>query len=85
MMKLKLNAWPNGTEDFVNHRILNEYIQDTSRRTGVHSRTDYDTRVEKVAKFGKVWKVQTSTLVKDEDVSDRVERDWVRLLLCSEW
>ena len=83
MMKLKLNSWPDGTEDFVNHRILNEYIQDTSRRTGVHSRTQYDTRVEKVFKSGKVWKVQTSTLVKDQDDFFRFERDWVRPLLYS--
>ena len=83
-MKLRLNSWPNGTEDFVNHRILNEYIQDTSRRTGVHSRTQYDTRVENVSKDGEVWKVQTSTLVKDQDDFFRIERDWVRLPLYSQ-
>ena len=85
LMKLKLNSWPNGTEDYVNHRVLNEYIQDTSGRTGVHSRTHYDTRVEKVFKNGKVWKVQTSTLVKDQDSAYRIERNWVRLLLLSQY
>ena len=83
MMKLKLNAWPNGTEDHVNHRILSEYIQDTSRRTGVHSRTHYNTRVEKVFKSGKIWKVQTSSLVKGHNGFHRIERDWVRFLLYS--
>ncbi len=38
LMKLKINSWPVDTADFVNHRVLNEYIQDTSYKTGVHSK-----------------------------------------------
>lgn len=76
-MKLKINPWPAGTDDFVNHRVLNEYIQDTSRRTGVHSSTHYNTRVEKVFKSGKSWTVHTSTLTKFHHIWQRTERDWV--------
>lgn len=76
-MKLKINSWPAGTDDYVNHRVLNEYIQDTSRRTGVHSSTHYNTRVEKVFKSGKVWKVHTSTLNKFHNNWQRTESDWV--------
>ena len=78
LMKLKLNSWPAGTADFVNHRVLNEYIQDTSRRTGVHSSTQYNTRVEKVSKCDKSWEVHTCTLTKDQDTWYRADRDWVR-------
>ena len=79
LMKLKINDWPTGTADIVNHRVLNAYIQDTSRKTGVHSRTHYRTRVEKVVKVGKCWKVHTSTLTRDQDVVHKIDRDWVRL------
>ena len=79
LMKMKLNSWPAGTEDYVNHRVLNEYIQDTCFKTGVHSRTYYDTRVEKVLKSGKGWKVHTSTLTKNQARFQRVEREWVGL------
>ena len=84
-MKLKINSWPAATADFVNHRVLNEYIQDTSRRNGVHSKTLYDTRVEKIFKKGEVWKMQTSTLEKVQRAFHRVERDWVRLRLVSQY
>ncbi|KAF6232137.1 hypothetical protein HO173_009731 [Letharia columbiana] len=76
LMKLKINSWPPGTADFVNHRVLNEYIQDTSYKTGVHLTTKYNTRVEKVFKSGQDWKMQTSTLTRDQGALHRVERDW---------
>ena len=78
-MKLKINSWPADTADFVNHRVLNEYIQDTSHKAGVHSKTIYKSRVEKVFKSEQVWKVQTSTLIPQLGDFHRVERVWVRL------
>ena len=80
-MKLKINSWPAGTEDYVNHQVLNEYIQDTSHKTGVHSKTLYNTRVEKISKIERLWKVQTSTLMREEGAFDRIEGDWVELQL----
>ena len=85
LMKLRINPWPDGTADFVNHRVLNEYIQDTSHKSGVHSRTIYDTRVEKVSKrgHGQAWKVQTTTLIKDQSDFHRAARDWVSFISCA--
>ena len=60
-METKLNAWPPGMADFVNHRLINDYIRDTSVKTGVHKRTVYNTRVEKIEKIEKKWLVRTST------------------------
>ena len=85
LMKLKINSWPPGTADFVNHRVLNEYIQDTSYKTGVHLKTKYNTRVEKVFKSGQDWKMQTSTLTRDQGAFHRVERDWVGFQLPLEY
>lgn len=82
MSKLTLNSWPEGTPDFVNHRIICDYIQDTSRKTGVHFKTIYNTRVERVAKAGQLWKVQSSTLEKARGnlYSPHVHfHDWVSL------
>lgn len=77
-MNLKINSWPPDTADYVNHRVLNDYIQDTSLKTGVYSCTIYNTRVEKVFKSGQIWKVQTSTLIKKQGAFNRIEHDWVR-------
>ena len=77
LMKLKINSWPSGSADFVNHRVLNDYIQDTASKSGVHSKTRYNTRVEKIFKSGPVWNVQTSSLTASRGASRRVERDWV--------
>ncbi|CAF9921455.1 MAG: hypothetical protein ALECFALPRED_001807 [Alectoria fallacina] len=76
MMKLKINSWPAGTEDYVVHRVLNEYIQDTSRKTGVHLNTMYNTRVERIFKSGRLWKMRTSSSMRDQSVSHWAERDW---------
>ena len=78
-MTLKVNDWPYGTPDFVNHRVLSKYIQDVAHKTGVHSKTMYGTRVENVCKDGHIWKVQTSTLKRVKNALQRVECDWVGL------
>ena len=82
-MKVSLLSWPPDTPDFVNHRVLNTYIQEISRKTGVHEKTVYGTRVEKIEKREKegLWRVKTSCLrrSKDEggDLWSRVYRSWV--------
>ena len=76
-MRLKLNEWPAGTEDYVNNRVLNDYIGDTARKTGVHKRTLYHTRVEKIEKNGVKWDVKTSTLPVRGNAG-MIERRWVR-------
>ena len=80
-METTLNSWPPDTADYVNHRILNAYIQDTSRKTKVHECTVYKTRVENILKSGSVWRLQTSTLMKHSLEDQRIERSWVRVLL----
>ncbi|KAL4810683.1 hypothetical protein BDV18DRAFT_155295 [Aspergillus unguis] len=62
LMRVKLNAWPEGTPDFVSHSVLREYIQDTSRKAGVHGVTRYGARVKNVEKVDAVWNVTWSIL-----------------------
>lgn len=62
LLRLKLNAWSEGTLDYVNHSVIKEYIGDTARKAGVHKKTLYDTQVEKIEKNGQNWEVTTSML-----------------------
>lgn len=61
LMKTTLAEWPPGLEEFDCHRHLDEYIQRTARLTGVGDVAHYDTRVDKVAKSGEKWDVETTT------------------------
>jgi ACS family pantothenate transporter-like MFS transporter len=64
-MRTKLNAWLPGTPDFVSHRILKDYIQDTARKTGVEGLTIYGAKVKELKKSGDQWALTYSTLRKD--------------------
>jgi hypothetical protein len=79
-MRTKLNAWPPGTPDYVSHRVLKDYIQDTARKTGVEELTVYGANVSKLEKNGETWNLTYSTLRKDSlnEVSRGHERSLVR-------
>jgi cation diffusion facilitator CzcD-associated flavoprotein CzcO len=62
-----LNRFPAGTEDYVSHAVLKDYIQDTAVATRVHDLTIYNTEVRKVSKNGNSWVVDTATLHTSED------------------
>lgn len=65
MLETTLNKFPPGTEDYVPHRVLADYIQDTAISTGVHDLTQYNTAVRSVSKTGGSWTVETATLQPD--------------------
>ncbi|KAL3462835.1 major facilitator superfamily domain-containing protein [Aspergillus heterothallicus] len=73
LMRVTLNAWPEGTPDFVSHNVMKEYIQDTAKKTRVEDITIYGARVKNVSKQGHSWQVTWSTL-EQEDVGV-VERE----------
>lgn len=80
LMRTSLGAWPEGTEDFVNHQLLEDYIVSLSRVNGAGVRTHYNTRVEDVKKVGESWIVRTSSLTKLSVAGRRslLSRHWVR-------
>ncbi|KAL6161301.1 hypothetical protein ACJBU6_00421 [Exserohilum turcicum] len=65
LLQTTLNQFPAGTEDYVTHKVLADYIQDTAISTGVHEVTQYDTNVESVSKKGESWSVETTTFQTD--------------------
>ncbi|KAI9713231.1 MAG: hypothetical protein M1820_001217 [Bogoriella megaspora] len=74
LLRTKLNAWPDGTADFVTHKALCAYIQDTATKGGVDAVTIYNTSVEDVRKNSTSWSLRSSTLHKGE--GSPVEREW---------
>lgn len=67
-MRVTLNAWPDKTPDFVSHTVMNHYIIDTSRKSGVHDATVFGakvTNIEKVKEQSK-WQVSWSELNDNE-------------------
>jgi cation diffusion facilitator CzcD-associated flavoprotein CzcO len=81
-MKTTLGEWPDGLEDFVNQRYLEQYIQAVAHSNGVNRITEYNTRVEEVTKTeGKSkWRVHTTTLGRlgagDGASARLIERHW---------
>jgi hypothetical protein len=64
-MKTTLNDWPPGTPDYVNHHVLKDYIQETSKKNGVDSLTIYGARVTDLRKGATDWDLRFSTLRRD--------------------
>ncbi|KAF1967408.1 dimethylaniline monooxygenase [Bimuria novae-zelandiae CBS 107.79] len=62
LLTTTLNPFPAGTEQYVSHAVLKDYIQDTAVKTGVHNITRYDTEVKHVSKVDDQWEVQSVTL-----------------------
>ena len=62
LLETTLNKFPQGTEDFVSHSVLKDYIQDTAIKTEVDAITKYNTEVQNVVKTGDKWAVQTAKL-----------------------
>ncbi|PWY81657.1 pantothenate transporter [Aspergillus sclerotioniger CBS 115572] len=66
LMRVKLNAWPEGTPEFVSHTVMKEYIQDTSKKAGADSVTLYGARVNRLRKDEQKWHVTWSTLTEND-------------------
>ena len=62
MLTTTLNPFPVGTEEYVSHSVLKDYIQDTAAKTGVHQITRYDTEVKHLSKIDGQWEVETVAL-----------------------
>lgn len=65
LLETTLNRFPAGTDDYVTHDVLADYIQKTAIVTGVHEATKYDTNVKNIWKDGNSWSVETTILQTD--------------------
>lgn len=61
-MEMSCQAWKPGTEEFVPHYVLGDYIEEAARSNGVLACIQFDSRVDRVEKIGKSWEVDVSSL-----------------------
>jgi hypothetical protein len=64
LLRTTLNAWPEGTADFVNNKVIKEYIQTTSKRNGVEDFIIYSASVIALEKKDSEW-ILTYRILKD--------------------
>lgn len=64
MSQFKNQAWAHGTPDFVNHRLVREYIQAAAQRSGPQTSYLYSTRVERIWKRESKWQLQSTALTR---------------------
>lgn len=67
-MEMQSQLWNPGTEEFVLHNVLAEYIQDAARTNAVENDIRFNTRVQKAYKNDAKWRLETSEFV--ETVSE---------------
>jgi len=74
LMKTKLHDWPEGTEDYVNHRVLKDYIQGIAKKTGVEDSTVFGAKVTRVEKEGKIWSLTYETITRKALAEEKLIR-----------
>lgn len=72
-MRVTLNAWPDKTPDFVSYRVMNEYIIDTSRKSGVHDVTVFGAKVTNIEKLDEKSKWQVSWTELEDDEAGKIK------------
>lgn len=68
-MEMQSHAWNPGTEEFILHNFLADYIQDAARANDVEKSIQFNTRVQRVRKVDERWRVTTSKLVGKDAVT----------------
>lgn len=73
-----LEPWPQGTEEHTGQHNIERYIQTLAHNHGVHSVTQYSTRVDEIKKSadGGEWTVRTVALEKGQRAAHLVEKYW---------
>ena len=61
-MEMTCQAWKAGTDEFVPHHVLADYIQESAEANGILDSTHFSTRVNQVRKDGGKWAVDVAKL-----------------------
>jgi cation diffusion facilitator CzcD-associated flavoprotein CzcO len=61
-MEITVQRWREGTEEFVPHHVMADYIQDAAVDNGVMETISFDTRVNSVRKVDSTWQVDVDQL-----------------------
>lgn len=81
LMASSLGTWPEDTEEFINQRHIEEYVQTLAKNHGVDAATQFHTRVDDVKKTpdGKKWQVRSVSLEKGAEGDDKQQQQQPRL------
>ncbi|PQE29988.1 hypothetical protein CJF32_00000663 [Rutstroemia sp. NJR-2017a WRK4] len=63
LQKMKDHPWKDGTGDFVNVRVVGDYLADYAKNFHVEEIVRYRTKVASVEKVGGSWRIESSQLV----------------------
>lgn len=77
-MQMTCQEWPPGTEEFVPHHVLADYIEDAARSNAILNEIRFNTRVDKVEKVGNIWEVDISSLEEDRSENSVLTESVVR-------
>ncbi|KAI0834635.1 FAD/NAD(P)-binding domain-containing protein [Hypoxylon sp. FL0890] len=77
-MRSSLLRWPEGSEDFVDQRVVHQYILDIARIHNVYDKVVFNTRVESVSKpdGSGTWTVKTSTFARTDSGHTLTKETW---------
>lgn len=73
LMQTKLHTWPEGTNDFVGHEILKQYIQDIATKTEIEKAIRYGARVTEINKKGPNWSLNYTRLEPNRGVEKHTQ------------
>ncbi len=65
-MEMTAHSWKDGTEEFVLHHVMADYIQDSAIDNSVIDSISFNTRVNDVHKVGTSWQIGIDTLVDND-------------------
>ena len=61
-MEMTCQSWKDGTEEFVPHHVLADYIQDSAMDNGILDDISFNTRVNQVRKDDVGWEIDVAKL-----------------------
>ncbi|KAI1075631.1 FAD/NAD(P)-binding domain-containing protein [Whalleya microplaca] len=78
VMRSSLLHWPEGSGEFVDQKVVRQYIDDIARIHNVYDNILFHTRVESVAKpvGDRQWSVETSTLLNTKSSYTLTKKSW---------
>ena len=59
-MEMYCQNWKPGTQDFVPHHVLGDYLQDAASENLIMDVVELNTRVNHIQKVGTQWEIQST-------------------------
>ena len=67
LVEITNQPWPIGTENFVNHKIINQYIRAAAELSNLRKFARFDTVVDRLRKQDNLWTVTSRKLTHDKN------------------